>query len=160
MKAVPEFSALPMTAYKSSSDTSKRSDEIAAWLLRAAGAGAGAEEVVASIAVIWQDIDGALTPIIGPRGVAALFHRSLHLAAQSQPLLAAIQTGTLTTMDLSALKLQLAAQTPAAAAAAAGVLLHTFHELLGTLIGASLTERLLRAVWPPLLNSTPQDSKS
>jgi len=150
-----------MTADSSrSSNTDDSSEEIAAWLMRAAGAGAGSKEVVATIVAVFQDLDGALTPIIGPRGVAALFHRSLHLAVRSQPLLAAAQTGTPTTMDLNGLKMQLAAQTPAVAVAAAGVLLHTFHDLLGTLIGASLTERLLRSVWPPLLNSTPQDSKS
>ena len=140
MKAMPEVGdrATPMHS----------SDELAAWLLRAAGTGVGVEGVVASIIATCQDIDGALTPIIGPRGVAALFHRSLHLAGQSQPLLASIHTDTPTVMDLGALKLQLAGQTPTDAAAAGACLLHTFHELLGTLIGASLTERLLRSVWP------------
>ena len=33
------------------------------------------------------------------------------------------------------------------AAAAGGALLQTFHKLLTTLVGSSLTERLLRSVW-------------
>jgi len=41
----------------------------------------------------------------------------------------------------------LAAQQTAAAAEAAGALLLTFAELLATLIGESLTERLLAPVW-------------
>lgn len=125
-----------------------RSDELAAWLLRSAGAGVGSQDVVASIIAICQDIDGALTPIIGPRGVAALFHRSLHLAGQGQPSLAAVHPGTPTVMDLGPLRVQLSAQSPADAAAAGALLLHTFHELLGTLIGTSLTDRLLRSAWP------------
>ena len=134
--------------------SSQKSDEIASWLLRAAGSGASSEQVVASIVATYQDIDGALTPIIGPRGVAALYHRSLHLAGQSQPSLAAISSSMPTAMDLGALKSQLMRQTPADAAAAGGLLLHTFHELLGALIGAALAERLLRSVWPLFPDST------
>ena len=124
------------------------SEALAAWLLQSAGTGVGAEGVAASVVATCQDIDGALTPIIGPCGVAALFYRSAHLAAQRQPNLAGIHMGTPTAMDLGPLKLQLAGQTPADAAAAGALLLHTFKELLGTLIGPSLTERLLRSVWP------------
>ena len=137
-----------MPADRAEATPKASTEELAAWLLRSAGTGVGAQQVVTSIIATCQDIEGALTPVIGPRGVAALFHRSLHLAGQSQPLLAAIHTGSPTVMDLGALKLQLAGQTPADAAAAGALLLHTFHELLGTLIGASLTERLLRSVWP------------
>ena len=137
-----------------------RSHEIAAWLLRGAGTESSTDQVVASIIASCQDIDGALTPIIGPRAVAAMFHRSARLAGQNQPLLAGTLTGPTTTLDLSGLQTRLAAQTPPDAAAAAGLLLHTFHELLGSLIGASLTERLLRRVWPPMLNSTPQEPSS
>ena len=64
MEAVPAFSALTMTAYTSIADMSKRRDEIAAWLLRATGAGASADAVVTSIVATWQDIDGALTPCV------------------------------------------------------------------------------------------------
>lgn len=146
MKATPVFGAQPMP--------SQKSDEIAAWLLRAAGAGASAEQVASSIVATYQDIDGALTPIIGPRGVAALYHRSVHLARQTQPLLASVPTGVPSAMDLSPLKLLLIRQTPAAAAALGGLLLHIFLELLSALIGTSLTQRLLHSVWPLLLDST------
>ncbi len=132
----------------SQSANSAKCDELANWLLREAGTGVGADAVVSVIVTTCQDLDAALTPVIGPRGVAALFHRSLHLAGRSQPLLVGIQTAGPTTMDLAALRRQLAGQSPTDAAAAGALLLHSFHELLGTLIGASLTERLLRSVWP------------
>ena len=125
-----------------------RTDDLAGWLLRFAGTGVGAEAVASAIITTCQDLDAALTPVIGPRGVAALFDRSLHLASGSQPLLAGIRTCAPTTLDLAPLKLRLAAQTPADAAAAGALLLHTFHQLLATLIGALLTERLLRSMWP------------
>ena len=133
-------------------------DALAAWLLQSAGTGVGGDAVVGSIITTWQDVDAALTPIIGPRGVAALFNRSLQLASLLQPVLHGIEAATPTTMDLSPLKLRLAGQSPTDAAATGAAMLHTFHQLLGTLIGASLTEQLLRRVWPPLLNHTPQDS--
>lgn len=151
MKAMPDFNALPMTG--------EAGNAVAAWLLQAAGAEPSTEQVVASVTATCQDFDAALTPIIGPRGVAALFHRSMHLAAQSQPLLGELQLGPPSGLDLAGLQLRLGQHKPADAAAAAGLFLHTFHHLLGTLIGVPLTERLLRAVWPFTLNSTPQDTK-
>lgn len=133
---------------------------LAAWLLQSAGTGVGADAVARSIVTTWQDIDAALTPIIGPRGVAALFNRSVQLVSLKVPVLQGIAATNPTTMDLSPLKLRLAHQPPADAAAAGAQLLHTFHQLLGTLIGASLTEQLLRRVWPSLLNSMLEDSRS
>lgn len=49
-------------------------------------------------------------------------------------------------MNLAALQPLIAEQPHADAFAAAALLLRTFHELLTTLIGPSLTERLLRSV--------------
>ncbi|MDO9286713.1 MAG: hypothetical protein Q7U26_17620 [Aquabacterium sp.] len=89
------------------------------------------------------EIDAALTPIIGPRGVMALWQRSLHLTAAAHPWLAAL--------DLLLLAKAVGQRDAGDAAAAVNALLRAFHELLASLIGESLTERLLRTVWSPSL---------
>ena len=132
-------------------------DGIAAVLARGNGSGASSEEVAASIAATYRDIEGALSPIIGARGVAALCNRSVHVARQSYPWLAGLEAGSQTTMDLGALTSLITLQTPSDAAAAGGLLLQTFHELLASLIGESLTERLLRSVWAPFLTGIARD---
>ena len=70
--------------------------------------------------------------VLEPRGVAALFNRSLQLASLLQPVLHGIEAATPTTMDLSLLKARLAGQSPADAATIGALLLHTFHQLLST----------------------------
>jgi hypothetical protein len=99
-----------------------------------------------SLAVTLQDIDAALAPIIGSRGVAALYQRSLHLAAKTHPWLAGAHEFAQAAIDFAALKSVVAQQSDADAALGSHALLQTFHQLLGSLIGAGLTERLLRDV--------------
>ena len=55
-------------------------------------------------------------------------------------------------MDLAALKSALAKQSGASAAAGGRALVRSFHDLLTTLIGPSLTERLLLSVWDDFLS--------
>ncbi|MFL1528832.1 hypothetical protein [Pseudomonas sp. O230] len=62
--------------------------------------------------------------------------------------------------DLSALKSVLIEQSEADALFFGEVLLTTFYELLTTLIGPSLTARLLRGVWEPSLSDTPSQENS
>ena len=113
-------------------------------------AGADAARIADTAVAIWRDIDAALAPIIGQRGVAALIKRSLYLTHSEHPWLATVYEGTPPPGDYGPLHAALSKQTGAQAAAAQGALLQTFHDLLGNLIGASLTERLLRAVWDRL----------
>ncbi|MDI3354306.1 hypothetical protein MO767_07940 [Pseudomonas sp. UYIF39] len=106
-------------------------------------------------------MDAALTPIIGQQGVVALYRRSLHLCASRHPRLAgtydSVQAASL---DLTALKSVLVEQSEADALFFGDVLLTTFYELLTTLIGPSLTARLLRGVWEPSLSDTPSQENS
>ena len=133
-------------------------DEIAASLTLASGIIGNPERVAAEVAAAWRDIDDALTPIIGKRGVAALYGRSVHLAGRAHPWLASAELGAPASMDLSLLVSKFSSQTAAEAAAGGGQLLHALHELLTNLIGASLTERLLRSVWARFLVGAPKDS--
>jgi hypothetical protein len=106
-------------------------------------------QVAQAILALWLEVDQALNPIIGQRGVAALYHRSLKLAAADHPWLADAQSGLLAAIDPSALESALLQQSAEQAAAGGSALFETFRGLLASLVGASLTERLLRSVWAP-----------
>lgn len=109
----------------------------------------GADAVrIAEIAVaIWDDVAEALVPIIGQSGVAALFKRSMYLTRAAHPCLQAIDENAPPFGGLAALQKVLVQQDRIEAIAVNAALLQNFHELLVTLIGASLTKRLLRPVW-------------
>lgn len=109
--------------------------------------GADAEQVADAIVAIWLEIDQVLHPIIGHRGMAALYNRSLHLTAVAYPWLAIDQPAVPAAVDPSGLRSALVQQAAAEAAAGGNALFLTFHELLSSLVGASLTDRLLRSVW-------------
>jgi hypothetical protein len=120
--------------------------------------GADASQVADAVEAVWREIDQALHPIVGHRGVVALYNRSLTLAAARHPWLATGHRGALAAIDASALRAVLVRRQPAEAAAGGGALLQSFRDLLSSLIGASLTERLLHPVWAPTTDTeTGQD---
>lgn len=110
---------------------------------------AGADVLrIAEMAVsIWKDISIALSPIIGQPGVAALFKRSIYLTRIAHPCLAAVLEDRTEPDEFIAMQDVLAQQTSATAVAATVALLQHFQDLLTSLIGLSLTERLLLPVW-------------
>ena len=97
---------------------------------------------------VWEAVHAALAPVIGHAGVAALYKRTLHLTRPVHPWLGPAYESTAKPGDYSALRAVLAQQDSAVAGAAHDAMLQTLHQLLGTLIGPSLTARLLQAVWP------------
>ena len=102
-----------------------------------------------------SDVEQVLRPVVGARGVAALYKRSLHLAGQAFPWLPDAASSALTALDTTPLSGALAAHPAADAALAGAAVLREFRALLTTLIGASLTERMLRSAWAPYLTSPP-----
>ena len=81
--------------------------------------------------------------------------------ATARPWLASVYEGAHDRIEPAALKQALAQQSSADAASAGGGLLDTFHELLTSMVGSSLTERLLRSVWDSLRSGpTAQDDPS
>ena len=132
---------------------------IAAPLAHLTGAGAGAVQVAQAFGAVWQEIDQVLRPIIGQGGVLALLQRSGHVAAVHHPWLRAdLGADGLAGVDAADIAAVLARQDAAQALACGSRLLDTFHDLLTSLIGASLTERLLRPVWgPPPISAPAQD---
>ncbi len=117
---------------------------------------------IAEIAVsIWKDVGTALSPIIGQTGVAALFKRSIHLTRSAHPWLAAVFEESAKPDELAAIQAVLGQQCRANALAANVALLQNFQDLLISLIGLSLTERLLRPVWDkPSSGQAEQDTVS
>jgi hypothetical protein len=137
---------------------SPESRRIALALARQVDAGADPAQIADAIISIWHEIDGALHPIVGQRGVASLYKRSLHLTSPAYPWLAGLQDDIQAAMDLAALRSVLVQQSSADAAAGGGDLLQTFHELLASLVGDSLTERLLRSIWAMSTSLPAQDT--
>ena len=118
-----------------------------------------AAQIAERAARLWRDIEAALSPIVGVGGVDALYRRSIHLLRADYPWLEAARTDRLVPGDLFAsLQHALSQSSDDDSAAASGRLLDTFHDLLTTLIGSSLTERLLGSIWErPLSGHDPKD---
>jgi hypothetical protein len=91
----------------------------------------------------WEEIGTLLAPILGRRGVAALYRRSVHLTLARHPWLASAHEGPPQAAELAALHAALAAQEGPVAAAASAELLANFRALLASLVGDALSAKLL-----------------
>jgi hypothetical protein len=125
-----------------------------------AAQGADAAHLASAIISIWLKIESALAPVIGKRGLVALYERSLHMARAGYPWLMPAHESLEATMDLTALKTALMGQGSASAAAGGGAHLQALYELLGSLISLSLTQRLLGPIWEHPLNDPPPEEAS
>lgn len=96
---------------------------------------------------IWLQMSAQLAPVIGGNGVDAILQRSLHLTSVVFPWLASSDGEMDNATFPVRISVLLAGCEPVVAAQASASLLITFTELLATLIGNSLTERLLAPVW-------------
>lgn len=125
------------------------------------GPGSKPKAVARAVVAICSEIDAALAPVVGPHGVAALYRRSLYLTAQSHSELAGLHEAVETLMDVADLRVRLETLSSEQAATVGVALLETFQALLESLVGSSLTERLLSSLWdrplsdPPALEPTP-----
>ena len=102
--------------------------------------------------------------MVGERGVQMLFQRSVHLTIGRFPWFAPLREAGVRVADVGRLEAALAppsgAEAEAEAEAAKEALLRAFYDLLASLIGAPLTERLLPAVAAQLSGApaAPQDT--
>jgi hypothetical protein len=120
-----------------------------------------AKHIAEVAAATWREILAVLAPVIGPGGVSALYQRSLYVTRTAYPWLAAVHEDPLRPAEFAALQMVLSQQTSAQVVAANGVLLQTFCDVLSSLIGNSLTERLLRSVRSlPAGNPGPRDTST
>ena len=111
-----------------------------------------AEQLADAAVALWRDVWSALSPIIGAAGFAALFERSVFLRMAEYPWLVNV-SGLSNVKDpplpgtFNTLRRELSQQAKADAAAANTALLQSLAQILGNLIGVSLTTRLLQPVW-------------
>jgi hypothetical protein len=125
-----------------------KSRQIATALLRA---DASTESVALSVVQVWAQVDTALGPIVGTAGVVALYNRCIHLVSGRHAWMAGAAAVAPKALDTAPLRAALTAQDAATAAALGGELFETFREVLSSMVGVSLTERLLRPAWAELL---------
>ena len=117
---------------------------------RLTGGGTSADQVAAAVIEIWNLIDDGLTPVLGGRGLVALYQRTLFLTAQDCSALTGLQEARqelLAATTPAALQLLITRQAPDTAAALGSTFLQTFRGLVTSLVGPSLTERLLHNAW-------------
>ena len=98
---------------------------------------------------LWHQMATRLEPVIGARGVDVLFGRALHLTSKAFPWLATAGVHGNSAASLASVRANFQACEVGVAAQAGSELLVAFTELLATLIGEPLTERLLGVVWAP-----------
>ena len=126
----------------------QQSRQIVTALAHRVDTGANARQIADAIVSTWQEIDAALSPILGRQGVGLLYQRSVALAARTHPWLAGICENAHALVP-DALRAAFSRQTAATAAAAARDLLQAFHEMLASLVGPPLAGRLLRFLLAP-----------
>lgn len=136
----------------------RRHARVDSTLAKGAGRAPDSRAVAETTITTWHHLVTQLSPVIGERGVDVLFNRSLTLASTAFPWFAPGGEFGLGGVPLTALKSRLAAHDVTTALHASQALFMTFTELLSALIGASLTEQLLRPVWSG--SQTPAENDS
>jgi diguanylate cyclase (GGDEF)-like protein len=92
----------------------------------------------------WRYVAQTLSPVIGPRGVDALYNRSLHKNCPEFPWLRAAQERTPKNCALASLQRVLSRQPSSVASAATTAMLDTVRTCLADLVGEGLSEALLQ----------------
>lgn len=122
-------------------------DSIHGTLVQRAGGAPDAIAMVAAVSRTWQFMAAQLEPVIGVRGVDVLLDRALHLTSKKFPWLVHTTLSEVGVDPVTRLQSRFVNRDATEAAEAGGALLVTFTELLSSLIGEPLTERLLATVW-------------
>lgn len=122
--------------------------------------GGGTDAITAQALTLWDDLSGALVPIIGQRGMSALFSRALHLAGARHAWLGEAVQAAGGVPAFSVLAGVGSRQAEDDAIVAIADLFETFERLLVTLIGASLSERLLQPLRDDPSDPPRQDTSS
>ena len=141
-------------------DSDLRREAIRATLAHRAGDSPDASAVAEATIGTWHQVSARLAPVIGARGVDVLFRRALHLTSTAFPWLATAGEHGDGAGSIANFRARLETRETAAAAEASHALLVTFTELLATLIGSSLTERLLGSIWTPPPPASEQETVS
>ena len=112
------------------------------------GSGAGAAAIAEAAQRAYDDLALVSAPLIGQVGVDALTGRTLYLAQRQYQWLARTSEPDQWSGPFAQIVFGLKQQDPAAALEAAGAVLTILSGLIATLIGNSLTTRMLNEAWP------------
>jgi len=139
----------------STAGSEPRREMIRKKLAQSAGMASDANSVAAATVAQWLQISARLNPVIGSHGVDVLFSRTLYLAGRSFSWLSVAGDQQLGAPSLEVIRARLGRQQTPVAVTASCEFLIVFTELLATLIGDSLTDRLLDPVWALAAPSSP-----
>ncbi len=103
---------------------------------------------VAGVTHVYERTFAQLAPILGRRGVHAIFARSAELVRAEAPLLSSFDAGDDLDTVVSSLASCLRDAPIEAARRDATVLFSRFFGLMVTFVGAELTTQIVRAAWP------------
>ena len=117
---------------------------IAVALLDRAGRDPSAARVATTSLEFWREINAALTPVLGERGVDAMRERALFLTVRTYAWLGASEATPSMIPTVEAFYAALATQSADASLSGARAFFEAFHDLLASMIGTDLTGRLLR----------------
>jgi len=131
-------------------ESERRVEALRSKIARLSGDVSDRAAVAGAALVTWNEVAARLAPVIGAGGFEVLFHRALHLTARASPWLADENADGDIAATLARFKARLETRDAAGAMEASLALLATFTALLATLIGDSLTDRLMISVWAPL----------
>ncbi len=124
--------------------------EVAERIYAREGGKATADETVAAVKRVLEQLERATASVVGEIGFQAMFARSLRKARETYPSLGGVEPGERGAL-FDPLASQLGRQDQATATAVGAALVTAFFELLATLIGDELTFRLFRDAWPEAL---------
>ncbi len=144
----------------STAGSERRREMIRKKLAQCAGNVSDANMIAAAMVALCLRISARLAPVIGARGVDVLFSRTLYVARRSFSLLGVAGDWQLGPAFLDSIRARLGRQEAATAEAASCEFLYAFTVLLATLIGDSLTDRLLGPVWALALPTSERESGS
>ena len=139
----------------SSSDQEQLVQAMRQAFARRCGTATDAHGIADALVGTLREISARLSPMFGERGVDVLLGRALHLTGAKLPWLELPKQGAEVGTPLAALKLHLVTGDRNKVSEASELLLVTFTELLASLIGPTLTGRLLATV-----GLTPQSESS
>lgn len=126
-----------------------RHETIRRTLVHSAGDTSNAKSIAQATLSTWHQVSIRLVPVLGARGVDALFRRALHVTSKTYPWLGIDGHDEDLAILLSGLRTRVATRERIDALEACHALLLNFTDLLASLIGDSLTSRLLMTVWAP-----------
>jgi len=145
------------TATAISASQRRHREAIQSALAHRAGGALDARAAAEATISTWRQMNSLLAPVIGTQGVDVIFRRALYLTSKTFPWLASGEESGDSAVSLAS---RLEHRCADDVAEAGCTLLVCFTELLATLIGDALTERVLGPVWAFSLSSSEQEIES